>query len=110
MGHTHEDEHPVAWTAMPPRAPVFDAGGGNVGTVEAVLGDVARGIFHGVVVKRQTDGRPVEILADDVGQITTERMRTSLTTAEVAGLPVYEGAVGGLEGILRRVGDKLETT
>ena len=110
MGHTHEDERPVAWTAMPPRAPVFDAAGGSLGTVEAVLGDVGRGIFHGLVVKRQTDGRPVEIPADDVSQITTERVRTSLTNADVAARPVYEGGVGGLEGILRKVGDKLETS
>lgn len=110
MGHTYEEERPVAWTAMPPRAPVFDADGANAGTVEAVLGDVGRGIFHGVVVKRETDGRPVEILADDVRRITTERVRASLTIAEVAALPVYEDEIGVLEGILRRVGDKLETT
>jgi hypothetical protein len=105
-----EDERPVAWTAMPLGAPVFDPGAASVGTTESALGDVARGIFHGVVVKRQSDGNLVEVLADDVERITTERLRISLTAGEIDALPVYEGEVGGLQGLIQKVADKLETT
>jgi hypothetical protein len=105
-----EDERPVAWTAMPSGAPVFDPDGTNVGTTESAQGDVARDIFHGVVVKRQSDGNLVEILADDIERITTERIRTSMTAAAVDGLSVYEGQVGGLQGLIQKVADRLETT
>jgi hypothetical protein len=108
-----EDERPVAWTAMPKGAPVFAisrAGPRNIGTVETALGDVARGIFHGMVVKRQSDGNLVEVLADDIERITTERIRTSLTAGELEALPVYEGEIGGLQGLIQKVADKLETT
>ena len=105
-----EDERPVAWTAMPSGAPVFDAGGTNVGTTESPQGDVARDIFHGVVVKRQSDGNLVEVLADNIERITTERIRTSLTAEAVDTLPVYEGEVSGLQGLIQKVADRLETT
>ena len=105
-----EDERPVAWTAMPPGIPVFDASGTSVGTAESALGDVARDIFHGVVVKRQSDGSLVEVLADDIERITTERIRTSLTAGAVNALPFYEGEVGGLQGLIQKVADRLETT
>ncbi len=105
-----EDERPVAWTAMPSGAPVFDPSGTNVGTTESALGDVARDIFHGVVVKRQSDGNLVEILADDIQRITTERIRTTMTAAAVDALSVYEGEVSGLQGLIQKVADRLETT
>ena len=105
-----EDERPVAWTAMPPGVPVFDGGGANVGTAVSALGDVARDIFHGVVVRRQSDGSLVEVLADDIERITTERIRTSLTAGAIDALPVYEGEVGGLQGLIQKVADRLETT
>ena len=41
------EEIPLAWTAMPYRAPVFDKHGAHVGTAESLLGDEARDIFHG---------------------------------------------------------------
>ena len=105
-----EDERPVAWTAMPSGIPVHAAEGVGVGTAESVLGDVARDIFHGVVVKLDSDGRHVELLADDVRQITTRRVHASLSTAEIGLLGDYEGEIGGLEGLLRKVGDRLEST
>lgn len=105
-----DDERPVAWTAMPSGAPVFDAGGTSIGTAESPLGDVARDIFHGMVVKRQSDGNLVEVLADDVERITTERIRVSLTAGTLDALPVYEGEVGGLQGLIQKVAGRLETT
>ncbi|HEY8201083.1 MAG TPA: hypothetical protein VII47_06995 [Actinomycetota bacterium] len=104
------EERPVAWTAMPPGIPVFEAGGTSIGTTESPLGDVARDIFHGVVVKRRSDGGLVEVLADHIERITTARVRTSLTSGDVDALPIYEGEVGGLQGLIQKVADRLETT
>jgi hypothetical protein len=103
-----DDERPVAWTAMPPGAPVFGAEGDSIGTTQEVLGDEGAGIFHGVVVKRKTDGQLVEVSADDVSQITTERVRSTLTAEEAGRLPPYDGESSGLKGLLDKVSDKLE--
>ncbi|MGH2722459.1 MAG: hypothetical protein ACRDJO_12795 [Actinomycetota bacterium] len=104
-----DDERAVAWTAMPTKVPVLAADGTDVGTAEAVLGDVARDIFHGIVVKLE-GGRHVELLADDVARITTERVRAHLGPTQIDVLPDYEGEISGLEGLLRKVGDRLEST
>lgn len=104
-----DDERPVAWTAMPTKVPVYAADGTGVGTAEAVLGDVARDIFHGIVVKLE-GGRHVELMADDVARITTQRVRARLGPTEIDVLADYDGEIGGLEGLLRKVGDKLEST
>jgi hypothetical protein len=95
-----EDERPVAWTAVPELAPVFDTSGATVGTAVSVLGNTVHDIFHGVVIKRETDGKLVELPAEDVEQITTERIRITRTTAEVDDLPVYEGDISGRDGLL----------
>jgi hypothetical protein len=104
-----DDERPVAWTAMPTPVPVYASDGTGVGTAESVLGDVERDIFHGIVVKLE-GGRHVQLLADDVTRITTERVKARLRPAEIARLPDYEGGIVGLEGLLRKVGDRLEST
>jgi hypothetical protein len=70
-------ETPVAWTAMPYRAPVLSADGALLGTAESLLGDDATDIFH-------------EIAADRVERITTRRVDTDLTGEEAGRLEPYD--------------------
>jgi hypothetical protein len=84
-----EDETQVAWTAMPYRAPVVASDGSKIGTAESLLGDEAEDIFHGIVIKRESDGKLVEIAAPRVAKITTNHVVTDLGTDDVAGLPPY---------------------
>ncbi|HXI97209.1 MAG TPA: hypothetical protein VNG04_13845 [Candidatus Acidoferrum sp.] len=82
-----DDETVVAWRAMPYRAAVVAAGGGEIGSAESLLGDEAEDIFHGIVVKRA--GRALEIPAVRIKKITTRHVVTDLSDAEVEALPAY---------------------
>jgi hypothetical protein len=79
----------VAWTAMPYRAPVLDREGAHFGSAESLLGDESEDIFHGIAVKRSSDGRLVEVAAAHVQRITAREVRTDLEPQAVASLPEY---------------------
>jgi hypothetical protein len=90
FGAVADDETTVAWTAMPYRAPVLDAGGQEIGTAESLLGDEAEDIFHGIAVKLHHGSRQlVEIDAAHVERITPSRVHTSIAADAVASLPPY---------------------
>jgi len=74
---------------MPYRAPVTDRDGKPIGTAESLLGDEGADIFHGIAVKRSSDGKVVEVAADHVKRITAQEVRTDLTSQAVAQLPPY---------------------
>lgn len=75
---------------MPYQAPVLDSAGETIGTAESLLGDEDDDIFHGIVVRRQQDGRDVEIEAAQVTKITTDAVHTSVSPEQVPQLPPYE--------------------
>ena len=80
---------PVAWIAMPYKAPVLDREGHKIGTTESLLGDEQEDIFHGLVLR--TEGRDLkEIPGARVTRITTTQVRTDLEAGEVDRLPPYE--------------------
>ncbi len=85
-----DDETAVAWTAMPYRAPVVAADGSQVGKAESLLGDENEDIFHGIVVKREGDGKLVEIGAARIKRITDHHVITDLASSDVESLPAYE--------------------
>lgn len=84
-----EDETVVAWQAMPHKAPVVGAGGEEIGTAEAVLGDEAEDIFHGIVARRKHDGETVEIPALRIKRMTTGHVITDLAPDEAQALAPY---------------------
>jgi hypothetical protein len=75
---------------MPYRAPVTDREGRRIGTAESLLGDEAEDIFHGIAVKRASDGKLVEVAAAHVQRITPREVRTDLSSEQVAELPLYK--------------------
>ncbi len=83
-------EQQVAWTATPYRAPVLDAAGEEIGTTESLMGDENDDIFHGLAVKLKHGGKMVEIAAEKVARITTERVYTTVGADEVDSLPAYQ--------------------
>lgn len=101
-----EPEQQIAWPATKERAPVFDADGNEVGRVDLVLGDEDGDIFHGLAVKLGARRGLVEIPGAKVRRITTERVYTTLTAAEMDDLEPYEESnwydFDGLKGILRK--------
>ncbi len=86
---TPGEEIEVAWLAMPARAPVMDQGGQEIGRAEELLGDKEDDIFHGIVVRLSRGGRQVEVRADRIPKITTQRVYTDLAEDELERLPEY---------------------
>ena len=84
-----EEEHEVAWLAMPEKAPVMDEAGEEIGRTEELLGDREDDIFHGIVVKLAKGGQKVEVRADRIPKITTRRVYTDLAADDLEKLPEY---------------------
>jgi hypothetical protein len=84
-----DDETPVAWRAMPYRAPVVAADGSEIGIAESLLGDEEQDIFHGIVVKSSKGGKHFEIPAARIKKITDKHVVTDLTQDDVVNLQPY---------------------
>jgi hypothetical protein len=80
----------VAWIMTPYQAPVLDSEGGRFGITDALLGDEAEDIFHGLAVKVTQGGHVVELSADHVIRITRSAVHTDVAPAAVALLPAYQ--------------------
>ena len=83
-------EKTVSWMAIQQNAPVVDAKGDEIGHVEAVLGDDEDDIFHGVALNLKGWGGHVELPAERVTRITTERVYTDLGPDEGSSLEELE--------------------
>lgn len=77
-----EDETPIAWTSLPRRTPVVSADGTEIGTTEQVLGDKNDDIFHGLAVRRSSDGTVVELPAARIKRMTQGHVITDLAGSE----------------------------
>ena len=106
-----ENEETIAWLATETGCPVIDNAGEAIGKVDAVLGDEASGIFHGYAVNLKGMAGTVELPAEKVERITTEKIYTSLTQSEIETLEKFEAEgwfdFEGLGRLLKRAtGDK----
>ncbi len=79
----------LAWQTIKPGQTVRASDGKAIGTVGRVLADEGADIFHGITLRRGLSivTGEVEILADRIGTITPDEVRTSLEEADVDGLP-----------------------
>jgi hypothetical protein len=92
MAHDPDPGTPVAWTAMPYRAPVLDKEGNLIGTTESLLGDEASDIFHSIVVKTEIGHNLKEIPGDQITRITTTTVHTDVDPSAVDALEPYAEA------------------
>jgi hypothetical protein len=83
-------EHPIAYTALQPGTSVQTKDGHEFATVQAVLVDEKVAVFDGIVVRTPEGTRFVD--ADLVGAIYTTHVRTTLSTDQVATLPLPDGS------------------
>ncbi len=81
-----EDETPVAWTNLALDTPVMTADGSEIGTTEEVIGDQSEDTFHGLAVKRGSDGAVVELPAARIKKMTKRQILTDLAEADAASL------------------------
>lgn len=75
---------PIAYTALQPGTPVQTSDGREFGTVAAVLVDAPVDVFDGINVRTSGGTRFVD--ADQIGQIFTTHVCTTLSWEETAGL------------------------
>lgn len=77
---------PVAWSFVAPGTDVIGREGVKLGTVEAMLGTEAEGIFHGIALHPAQGGPTRVIPADAVTRLTTARVQVQVGTDEVESL------------------------
>jgi hypothetical protein len=77
-------DDPVAWSYVSADTPVVGPGGEEIGRVAAMLGTEDEGIFHGVAVTSEQDGKAHVVPADAVTGLTTRRVEIAWSADEVA--------------------------
>ena len=82
------DEEPVSYQGLAIGTEVLCADGSSIGTVEHVLQEPDMDLFDGIVVKTQDGVRFVD--REQITTITTRKVTTTLSPAEVAKLPKPE--------------------
>jgi hypothetical protein len=83
------DNDPISWRALVYGTAVVTADGTKIGTVAEVLGSDSEDIFHGLRVATNED-RDVSIDADDISDMTSAAVTTTLSADAVAALPDYD--------------------
>jgi len=81
---------PIGWRGVVYGTAVTSDDGTQVGTVRKILGSDSEDIFHGVRVRLRREGRDVMIRADDVTNLTTDAVQTSLASSAIDALPTYD--------------------
>ena len=83
-------DHPIAYTALQPGTPVQTSDGSPFATVQAVLVDEKVSVFDGIVVETAEGTRFVD--APQIDSIHTTYVRTTLSAAQAANLPLPDGS------------------
>jgi hypothetical protein len=81
---------PVAWSYVEPGTPITGREGVRIGTVEAMLGTEAEGIFHGIALRPAAGGPSRVITADTVIELTTSEVRVGIGTDDIDELQKYD--------------------
>ncbi len=79
----------IGWRGVVYGTQVLGADGKRVGTVREILGSDQEDIFHGVrvAIDRHHD---VMLPAEDVADLTTSAVTSTLSAAEIEALPAYD--------------------
>lgn len=85
-----DDGTPIAYSALAKGVPMVTSSGQEFGTVEHVLQVPEEDLFDGIVVRTSRGLRFVD--RDQVDDISTARVRCSITDEDADALPAPEGA------------------
>jgi hypothetical protein len=85
-------DDPVAWSYIEPGTAITGREGVRIGTVKAMLGTEAEGIFHGIALQPAGGGPTRMIPADAVTSLTTSEVQVQLSVDEVDGLAEFDEA------------------
>lgn len=84
------DSQPASWRSIVYGTPVSASDAGRVGVVREVLGSDGEDIFHGLRIQLAGQRRDVMLAADDVADISSDVVRSSLSTDELEALPAFD--------------------
>ena len=84
------DETPIAWLALQEGTSIHASDGTEVGKVSDVIADRQKDIFSGITFKPSLLEAAVFVPASEIEEITTDTVRLSISTDEVANLQRYE--------------------
>jgi hypothetical protein len=84
-----EEERPVSYRALAVGTPVFTSTGTEIGKVHHVLQIPELDLFDGISISARHGLRFVD--RDQITEITTRAVRTTITDAEVGSLPAPSG-------------------
>ena len=84
-----DEPTPISYLSLEVGTPVLSASDTEVGTVEHVLQIPEEDLFDGIVVKTHDGLRFVD--RDQIAEMTTAAVRTTLTDEEAAALPAPHG-------------------
>ncbi len=87
-----DESTPISYLSLQVGTPVLSASGTEAGTVEHVLQIPEEDLFDGIVVKTHEGLRFVD--RDQIADLTTAAVHTTLTDEEVAALPAPHGTAG----------------
>lgn len=79
-------DDPVAWSYVEPGTDIVGREGVKIGTVDAMLGTEAEGIFHGIALNPAKGGATRVIPANAVTSLTPSEVQVQVATDEVEGL------------------------
>jgi len=88
---------PVSWLLIEPGWKVIDAGGGEIGKIEAVTGDSGADIFDGLSVATGILARPKYVPAEQVGPITDGTVQLTLERSAFDALGEYDEPADSVE-------------
>ena len=86
-------DDPVAWSYVGPGTAITGREGVRIGSVEAMLGTEAEGIFHGIAMRPASGGPTRVIPADAVSSLTSSEVQVQLSVDEAEQLPEYDETV-----------------
>jgi hypothetical protein len=86
-----DEGRPISYMALAVGTPVLSSSNAEFGTVEHVLQIPAEDLFDGIAVKTKHGLRFVD--RDQITDITTTLVRSSLTDEEAANLPAPRGSL-----------------
>ena len=82
-------DQPIAWLAVHEETPVRSADGQPVGNLADLLGSEQEDIFHGIIVRLDSDGRQVFVPADDVTLMTPSYLDVAFTADQLHAMPEH---------------------
>lgn len=86
-------DDPVAWNYVQSGTPIAGREGVKIGSVEAMLGTEAEGIFHGIAMRPASGGATRVVPADAVTSLTPSEVQVQLTVDDVDGLAEFDESV-----------------